>query len=114
MTEPRTEAQDVRTDVLELPGATLAYDIRAAEAESGAPRLLMIASPMDASSARKAQGVTNGNAAAGVSGYGHRTNRHPFACRALAAKLTDESRSAGHGSSRTPGSFLLRPAYRGL
>jgi hypothetical protein len=49
MTEPRTEAQDVTTDALELPGATLAYDIRTAEAESGAPALLMIASPMDAS-----------------------------------------------------------------
>jgi pimeloyl-ACP methyl ester carboxylesterase len=49
MTEPRTEAQDVRTDALELPGATLAYDIRTAEAESGAPALLMIACPMDAS-----------------------------------------------------------------
>jgi pimeloyl-ACP methyl ester carboxylesterase len=49
MTEPRTEAQDVRTDTLVLPGATLAYDIRTAEAESGAPVLLMIACPMDAS-----------------------------------------------------------------
>jgi pimeloyl-ACP methyl ester carboxylesterase len=49
MTELRTDAQDVRTDTLELPGATLAYDIRIAEAESSAPTLLMIASPMDAS-----------------------------------------------------------------
>jgi pimeloyl-ACP methyl ester carboxylesterase len=49
MTELRTEAQDVRTETLEVPGATLAYDIRSAEAESAAPVLLMIASPMDAS-----------------------------------------------------------------
>ncbi len=49
MTELRTEAQDVRTETLELPGAALAYDIRIAEAESTAPALLMIASPMDAS-----------------------------------------------------------------
>jgi pimeloyl-ACP methyl ester carboxylesterase len=49
MNELRPEAQDVRTDTLVRPGATLAYDIRAAEAESGAPALLMIACPMDAS-----------------------------------------------------------------
>jgi pimeloyl-ACP methyl ester carboxylesterase len=49
MTELTTEAQDVRTERLELPGAALAYDIRTAQAESGAPALLMIASPMDAS-----------------------------------------------------------------
>jgi hypothetical protein len=37
MTELRTEAQDVRTETLEAPGATLAYDTRSAEAESAAP-----------------------------------------------------------------------------
>jgi pimeloyl-ACP methyl ester carboxylesterase len=42
MTEPKTHAVDV-------PGATLAYDIRHAEADSGAPVLIMIAAPMDAS-----------------------------------------------------------------
>jgi pimeloyl-ACP methyl ester carboxylesterase len=49
MTELRTEVQNVRTETLEVPGATLAYDTRSAEAESAAPVLLMIASPMDAS-----------------------------------------------------------------
>jgi hypothetical protein len=43
MTELSTEVQDVRTETLELPGATLAYDTRTAEAESSAPALLMIA-----------------------------------------------------------------------
>lgn len=42
MTEPTTQS-------LELPGATLTYDIRQAEPESGHPPLLMIGSPMDAS-----------------------------------------------------------------
>jgi pimeloyl-ACP methyl ester carboxylesterase len=41
MTEPRTLTLDV-------PGGTLSYDIRAPEAATGAPVLLMIASPMDA------------------------------------------------------------------
>jgi pimeloyl-ACP methyl ester carboxylesterase len=49
MSESDTEGQDVRTERLDVPGGTLAYDIRAAEAESGARVLLMIASPMDAS-----------------------------------------------------------------
>jgi pimeloyl-ACP methyl ester carboxylesterase len=40
---------DQKTQTLDVPGAVLAYDIRAAEAESGAPLLLMIGSPMDAS-----------------------------------------------------------------
>jgi pimeloyl-ACP methyl ester carboxylesterase len=39
----------VRTESLEVPGGTLAYDFRVAEAESGARVLLMFASPMDAS-----------------------------------------------------------------
>lgn len=42
MTEPKTQA-------LELPGATLTYDVREAESESTEPVLLMIGSPMDAS-----------------------------------------------------------------
>jgi pimeloyl-ACP methyl ester carboxylesterase len=42
MSEPRTQTLDV-------PGASLRYDIRDAEGESTAPVLLMIALPMDAS-----------------------------------------------------------------
>jgi pimeloyl-ACP methyl ester carboxylesterase len=42
MTEPKTQTLDV-------PGATLRYDVREAVAESTAPALMMIASPMDAS-----------------------------------------------------------------
>src|SRR5262249_53951328 len=42
MTEPDTQ-------VLNLPGATLTYDVREAESESTEPVLLMIGSPMDAS-----------------------------------------------------------------
>jgi pimeloyl-ACP methyl ester carboxylesterase len=42
MTEPKTQTLDV-------PGATLRYDVRAAEAESTEPALLMIGAPMDAS-----------------------------------------------------------------
>jgi pimeloyl-ACP methyl ester carboxylesterase len=42
MTEPNTHTLDV-------PGAILSYDVRDAEADSGAPVLLMIGSPMDAS-----------------------------------------------------------------
>ncbi len=36
------------TQTLDVPGATLAYDIRDAETESGAPTLLLIGYPMDA------------------------------------------------------------------
>src|SRR5947209_14376883 len=42
MTEPNTRT-------LELPGATLTYDVRASESERGEPVLLMIGAPMDAS-----------------------------------------------------------------
>jgi pimeloyl-ACP methyl ester carboxylesterase len=42
-------ATDPKTHTLEVPGATLRYDVREAQAESTAPVLLMIASPMDAS-----------------------------------------------------------------
>jgi pimeloyl-ACP methyl ester carboxylesterase len=42
MAEPKTQTLDV-------PGATLRYDVRGAEAQSTAPVLLMIGSPMDAS-----------------------------------------------------------------
>jgi pimeloyl-ACP methyl ester carboxylesterase len=40
---------DPKTHALELPGATLTYDVRAPESESTEPVLLMIGSPMDAS-----------------------------------------------------------------
>jgi pimeloyl-ACP methyl ester carboxylesterase len=40
---------DATTRTVEVPGATLRYDIREAENESGAPVLLMIGSPMGAS-----------------------------------------------------------------
>ena len=42
MTKPKTQTVD-------LPGATLTYDVREAESESTEPVLLMIGSPMDAS-----------------------------------------------------------------
>jgi pimeloyl-ACP methyl ester carboxylesterase len=42
MTEPKTQT-------LDLPGATLTYDVREAESESSEPVLLMIGAPMDAS-----------------------------------------------------------------
>ncbi len=42
MTEPKTQT-------LDLPGATLTYDVREAESETTEPVLLMIGSPMDAS-----------------------------------------------------------------
>jgi pimeloyl-ACP methyl ester carboxylesterase len=42
MSEPRTET-------LDLPGATLTYDVRQGSSEHGQPVLLMIGSPMDAS-----------------------------------------------------------------
>jgi pimeloyl-ACP methyl ester carboxylesterase len=38
-----------KTHTLDVPGAILGYDVRDAETDSGAPRLLMIGSPMDAS-----------------------------------------------------------------
>src|SRR5436309_13829246 len=41
MAEPKTQT-------LDLPGATLTYDVREAESESAVPVLLMIGSPMDA------------------------------------------------------------------
>jgi pimeloyl-ACP methyl ester carboxylesterase len=40
---------ETNTHTLDVPGATLRYDVRDAEPESTAPVLLMIASPMDAS-----------------------------------------------------------------
>ena len=49
MNEPSTQTADVKTRSLDVPGATLTYDIREAEAESTAPVLLMVGSPMDAS-----------------------------------------------------------------
>jgi pimeloyl-ACP methyl ester carboxylesterase len=42
MTEPNTQT-------LDLPDATLTYDVREAESESTTPVLLMIGSPLDAS-----------------------------------------------------------------
>jgi pimeloyl-ACP methyl ester carboxylesterase len=47
MTAPTTN--DVKTQTLDVPGATLTYDIREAEGESAEPALLMIGQPMDAS-----------------------------------------------------------------
>jgi pimeloyl-ACP methyl ester carboxylesterase len=38
-----------KTHILDVPGATLRYDVRDAEADSRVPPLLMIGSPMDAS-----------------------------------------------------------------
>ena len=38
-----------KTQTLDLPGATVAYDVREAESESRKPVLLMIGSPLDAS-----------------------------------------------------------------
>jgi pimeloyl-ACP methyl ester carboxylesterase len=49
MTELKTETQGMKTETLDVPGATLRYDIREPETESTAPVLLMIGSPMDAS-----------------------------------------------------------------
>jgi pimeloyl-ACP methyl ester carboxylesterase len=48
MTESDTQTVDVTTKTLDIPGARLAYDIRAAEGESAEPTLLMIGQPMDA------------------------------------------------------------------
>jgi pimeloyl-ACP methyl ester carboxylesterase len=49
MTEPKTQT-------LELPGATLTYDLQESESESTEPVLLMIGSPMDASGFRTLAG----------------------------------------------------------
>jgi pimeloyl-ACP methyl ester carboxylesterase len=48
MTELMTEPQDVKTETLDVRGATLRYDIRAPEAAGDEPKLLMIGSPMAA------------------------------------------------------------------
>ena len=48
MTATNTQAADVKTETLDVPGARVRYDVRDAGAE-GAPILLMIGSPMDAS-----------------------------------------------------------------
>ena len=48
MTETKTETE-TKTDTVESPGATITYDVREANAESSAPPLMMIGSPMDAS-----------------------------------------------------------------
>ena len=39
---------DLNTHTLDVPGVRLTYDVRDADADSGAPALLMIGSPMDA------------------------------------------------------------------
>jgi pimeloyl-ACP methyl ester carboxylesterase len=49
MNQPNTQTVDVKTETLDVTGATLAYDIREAEGESTEPTLLMIGQPMDAS-----------------------------------------------------------------
>ena len=38
MTEPSTQTADVKTQTLDVPGATLTYDIREAEGESARRR----------------------------------------------------------------------------
>jgi pimeloyl-ACP methyl ester carboxylesterase len=48
MTEQSTQTADLKTQTLDVPGATLTYDIREAEGESTGPTLLMIGQPMDA------------------------------------------------------------------
>ena len=48
MTQPKTPTEP-KTQTLDVPGATLRYDVREAEGESAAPVLVMIGSPMDAS-----------------------------------------------------------------
>jgi hypothetical protein len=49
MTELRSKTLDVRTATLDVPGMSLAYDLRDAECESNRAVLLMISAPMDAS-----------------------------------------------------------------
>jgi pimeloyl-ACP methyl ester carboxylesterase len=49
MTEPRTQTMD-------LPGATLTFDVQGADSESNEPVLLMIGSPMDSSGFRTLAG----------------------------------------------------------
>jgi pimeloyl-ACP methyl ester carboxylesterase len=49
MGEPKREAREPRTKTLDRPGVTVTYDIRAAEAATRAPVLLMVGCPMDAS-----------------------------------------------------------------
>ena len=40
---------EVTTNTLDVPGVSLVYDVRAAEGGNGAPPLMLIGSPMDAS-----------------------------------------------------------------
>src|SRR5436190_13080816 len=47
--QERTVMTELKTQTLDLPGATLTYDVREAESERTEPVLLMIGSPMDAS-----------------------------------------------------------------
>ena len=49
MSQPHTQTADVKTQTLDVPGATLTYDIRETEGESTEPTLLLIGQPMDAS-----------------------------------------------------------------
>jgi pimeloyl-ACP methyl ester carboxylesterase len=48
MNQSITQTADMKTETLDVPGATLAYDIREAEGESNEPTLLLIGQPMDA------------------------------------------------------------------
>jgi pimeloyl-ACP methyl ester carboxylesterase len=48
MTDSDTQTADVTAKTLDVPGATLTYDIREAEGDSAEPTLLMIGQPMDA------------------------------------------------------------------
>jgi len=49
MTEPHNAINEPSTRSLDLPGATITYDVRAARSDRGGPALLMVGSPMDAS-----------------------------------------------------------------
>jgi pimeloyl-ACP methyl ester carboxylesterase len=49
MSQPTSQTADVKTQTLDVPGATLTYDIREAEGQTAEPTLLMIGQPMDAS-----------------------------------------------------------------
>jgi pimeloyl-ACP methyl ester carboxylesterase len=49
MSQPSTQTADVKTQTLDVPGATLTYDIRESDGQSTEPTLLLIGQPMDAS-----------------------------------------------------------------
>ena len=49
MNQPNSQTADVKTQTLDVPGATLTYDVRETEGRSTEPTLLLIGQPMDAS-----------------------------------------------------------------